>query len=134
MEKKLVLHFPNALVDKPIISNLVRKFDLEFNILKAYVTPEEEGNLILELIGTEENLTNAVKHLKGLGVKVQSLSKQVEMIEEKCTHCTACVPLCPAGAISVDRETFTVKFNSKKCIACGICIKVCPTKARILKI
>lgn len=134
MEKKFVMHFPNSLVDKPIISSLVRKFDLDFNILKAYVTPEEEGNLVLELSGAEPNLDKAVDYLKGLGVKVQSLSKQVEMVREKCTDCTACIPLCPVSALVLNRGNFRVDFDSEKCIACGVCIKGCPTKAMVLRI
>ena len=56
MEKKLFLRFPSSLVDRPIISDLVKELDLGFNILKAYVTPEEEGNLVIEFTGTEKNL------------------------------------------------------------------------------
>ena len=53
MEKRFVMHFPKTLVDKPIMSTLIRKYDLDFNILKAYVTPEEEGTLVLALSGAE---------------------------------------------------------------------------------
>ena len=52
--QKIVLHFPYTLVDKPIIYKLTKDFDLEFNILKAVVNPEEEGLMVLELKGDEE--------------------------------------------------------------------------------
>lgn len=131
MERRLVLHFPRKLVNKPVISMLVRDFDLEFNILKANVT-EEEGNLVLELTGAGGNLDRAVKHLKELGVKVQSLSQQVEMRRDRCTDCTACVPLCPTGALEV--RDYRVAFESEKCIACGACIRACPVKAMVLNV
>ncbi|MCM8770125.1 MAG: 4Fe-4S binding protein [Candidatus Omnitrophica bacterium] len=134
MGKKLVLNFPSSLVDKPIISSLVREFNLDFNILKAYVTPEEEGNLVLELTGDEGKIGSAIRHLKGLGVKVELLSKEVEMIRERCTDCTACIPQCPVGALWMDKDSFQVKFSSEKCIACGICLKACPTRAMVLRI
>jgi len=133
MNKKLVLHFPTALVDRPIISGLVREFDVDFNILKASVT-SDEGNLVLELTGSENNVERAVRHLKSLGVKVQSLSKDVKMIKDRCTDCSACVPLCPVEALVVDGKTFTVNLESAKCIACGVCIKACPTRALVLRI
>ncbi|MCX6349024.1 MAG: NIL domain-containing protein, partial [Candidatus Aureabacteria bacterium] len=41
--RRVVLHFPSRLVDQPIISRMVREFKLDFNILKASVTPKEEG-------------------------------------------------------------------------------------------
>ena len=132
MERKLVLSFPRALVNQPIISGLVRDFDLTFNILKAYVTPEEEGNLVLELVGGKENLERAVAHLKKLGVKVQPLSRKVEMRKDLCTDCTACVPLCPTEALVV--KDCEVHLISEKCIACGACIKACPVKAMVLNV
>ena len=69
MERRFVMHFPSKLVDKPIMSGLVKKFGLDFNILKAYVTPEEEGTLVLALQGNEENLDAAIKDLKAMGVR-----------------------------------------------------------------
>jgi len=49
VSKRIVLHFPKRMVDRPIVSRLVKDYDLDFNILKALVTPEEEGLLVLEL-------------------------------------------------------------------------------------
>ena len=46
---KVVIHFPRDLVNKPIICRLVKDFDLEFNVLKAEVNPDEEGLMVLEL-------------------------------------------------------------------------------------
>jgi len=134
MGKKLILNFPPSLVDKPIISSLVRKFNLDFNILKAYVTPEKEGNLVLELNGNEDQVMKAIEHLLNLGVNVELLSREVEMERNRCTDCTACIPQCPVGALWLDRETYEVNFDSEKCIACGICLQVCPTRAMVLRI
>jgi len=134
MEKKFVMHFPGKLVDKPIMSSLVKKFGLDFNILKAYVTPEEEGTLVLSLQGGNENLDAAVKHLKELGVKVQPIGRDIKMVKELCTDCTACLPLCPVDALYRDKNDLTVKFDAEKCITCGICIKACPTKAMLFTI
>lgn len=133
MEKRFVMHFPKTLVDKPIMSTLIRKYDLEFNILKAYVTPEEEGTLVLALSGDEEKLTSAIRELKTMGVNVQSISSDIRMIKELCTDCTACIPLCPTGALYKD-ESQTVQFDAEKCITCGLCIKGCPTKALVFAI
>ncbi len=132
MERRLVLSFPRALVNQPIISSLVKEFDLSFNILKAYVTPDDAGSLVLELSGTRENLERAIGHLKKLGVKVQALSKQVEMVKDRCTDCTACVPLCPTEALEVRGDE--VVFVADRCIACGACIRACPVRAMVLNI
>jgi ferredoxin len=134
VSKRLVLTFPRNLVDKPVVYKLVKDFDLTFNILQARVTPEEEGLLVMELIGKKENYDKGVKYLTDLGVKIQPLSKDVTRNEERCTHCGACVVICPTGALSLDKGTMKVDFDSKKCIACELCVKACPPRAMIVKL
>jgi len=127
--KKIVLHFPLHSVDQPIVYKLVKDFDLQFNILKASVTPQEEGLMVLELIGTKENFDKGMEYLKSCGVTTQPLSKDIVRNEEKCTHCGVCVPVCPVEALTVDPQTRKVIFDNKKCIACELCIKICPPRA-----
>lgn len=127
--ERIVLHFPHRLVDQPIVYRLIKDFDLEFNILKAYVTPQEEGLMVLELTGDKENYDKGIAYLKKCGVKIQPLSKDVIRNEVKCTDCGACVPICPTGALAVDPITRKVHFYKNKCIACELCIKACPTRA-----
>ena len=43
--KMLSLRFPKQIVNEPIVVNLVRDFDLTFNILKATVYPRKEGKI-----------------------------------------------------------------------------------------
>ncbi|MDD5455202.1 MAG: 4Fe-4S binding protein [Candidatus Ratteibacteria bacterium] len=130
MEKRrLVLTFPASLVGEPITYKLVKDYDIVLNILKAQVTPEEEGKLVVDLQGTESNLKNAITYLKNLGVTVQPLKKDVRMNKDKCTHCTVCVTVCPTKALTVDRKTMNVQFIPEKCIACELCIPACPYNA-----
>lgn len=129
VEKRIVLHFPKELVDKPIVFRLVKDFNLEFNILKAEVNPKEEGLLVLELKGKTGDYEKGISYLKKEGLSVQPLSKDVSMDRLKCTDCTVCVPLCPTDALVKNPETFEVEFIKEKCIACGICIRACPYDA-----
>ena len=127
--QRIVLKFPHKLVDQPIIYRMVKDFDLEFNILKAYVTPKEEGLMVLELKGLEADLDKALEYVKSIGVSVQPLSKDIKRNDSKCTHCGACVPICPTGALVTDPLTRKVLFYDTKCIACELCIKACPPRA-----
>lgn len=129
ISKKIVLHFPKRLVDEPIVYKLVKDYDLKFNILKASVTPQEEGLMVLELSGKAANYDQGIAYLKSCGVKIQSLSHDVLRNEEKCTECGVCVPVCAGGALVVDSKTRKVIFDDKKCIACELCVKICPTRA-----
>jgi L-aspartate semialdehyde sulfurtransferase ferredoxin len=127
--KRIVLRFPKRLVERPIISRLVKDYDLEFNILRAAITPEQEGVMVLELKGNQTEYDRGVEFLIKAGVKIQSLSQDVTRNEERCTHCGACVTVCPPGAFRVDPKTRIVIFDNKKCIACGLCLPACPPHA-----
>ena len=129
ISKRIVLHFPHRLVDQPIVYRLVKEYNLKFNILKAYVTPREEGLMVLELSGEKADYDRGIKYLSSCGVKIQPLSQDVIRNEAKCTHCGACVPICPTGALVMDSLTRKVQFYDNKCIACELCVKVCPTRA-----
>ena len=129
MKKRIVLHFPTHLVDKPIVSNLVKDFNLEFNILKAEVNPKEEGVLVLEIQGKNNNVKKGMDYLRNTGVGIQLLSQDIVMDRDKCVDCTVCIPLCPTQALEKDPKTQKVRFKQEKCIACGICIKACPYHA-----
>jgi ferredoxin len=129
VSKRIVLHFPKRLTSQPLVYRLVKDFDLEFNILKASVTPGEEGLLVMELTGEQRDYDKGVKYLTDAGVKIQSLSQDVVRNEERCTHCGACITLCPSGAFSLEPGTRKVIFDNSKCIVCELCIKACPPRA-----
>ena len=129
VSKRIVLHFPRRLLDKPIVSKLVKDFNLEFNILKASVTPGEEGIMVMELTGDRQSYAKGIKYLTETGVKVQSLSQDVSRNEARCTDCGACITLCPTGAFSLQPKTRKVLFDSTKCVVCELCIRACPPHA-----
>jgi ferredoxin len=129
ISKRVVLHFPRWLVDQPIVCHLTRDYNLEFNILKASVTPKEEGLLVLELSGKQGDYEKGVQYLTEAGVGIQSLSQNVIRDEARCTHCGACITLCPVGAFEIDPSTRLVNFYDARCIACGLCLKACPPRA-----
>jgi ferredoxin len=129
VSKKIVLHFPKRLVDRPILYRLVKDYNLEFNILKASISPKKEGLLVLELSGKQKEYDKAIKYLTKNGLRIQSLSQNVIRNEKKCTHCGACITVCPASAFRLEPSTRLILFDNEKCLACGMCIKACPPRA-----
>jgi len=127
--KRIVLHFPKRMIDEPILFHLIKDYDLEFNILKASITPEAEGLMVVELKGDQKHYDQGVQYLLDSGVKIQSLGQDVARNEDRCTSCGACVTVCPAGALSQEPGTLIVRFNNARCVACGLCIKACPPRA-----
>ena len=123
------LRFPKETVDKPIVYYLVKKFDVEFNILKADVLPRKEGIMIIELKGSRENVKESLAYLKDIGVKVEKLSGKIHRDESKCFQCGACTGICPVAALSIERPSMTVVFDPEKCTGCGLCVTGCPVRA-----
>jgi ferredoxin len=126
VSQKVVLHFPQELVDRPIISDAVKRYKLEFNILKASIDPDEGGVLVLELQGEKKDVRQALSYLRGLKIGVQHLSKDILMRQERCVHCGACVAICPSEALLLNRARWQVEFITDKCVVCELCVKGCP--------
>lgn len=129
VSKKLVLRFPPDLVGKAIIYHLVKDYGLEFNMLKASVTPKQEGVLVMELSGEQKKYDDALHFLNQTGVGVEPLVNDVARLEARCTHCGACVTICPVDAFVVEAPTRRVDFLKDACIACGLCLNTCPVRA-----
>jgi ferredoxin len=129
VSRRIVLHFPKRIVERAIVCRLAKDFSLEFNILKALVTPEEEGLVVMELSGEQKEYDKGIKYLAETGVRIESLSQNFIRNEERCTHCGACITICPSGAFELDPKTRLVNFQDEKCVACGLCIKACPPRA-----
>jgi ferredoxin len=127
--KILILRFPATEVEKPIVCNLVKDYDLIFNILNAAVLPRKEGVMVLELTGTRKNFKDGVQYLKNQGVQVENASQEIKRIKKKCTHCGACTAVCPTKALYIQRPEMTVEFDQTKCSVCELCVLACPTRA-----
>lgn len=126
---RLLLHYPSRVVDKPIIYQLVKVFDLEINILKADISPEKEGSMIVEMRGSRDRHRLGMEFLQELGVQVQPLSRTVVRDGQKCVQCGYCASVCPTGAIYLQPPSLETIFELEKCVVCGSCVQYCPFKA-----
>ncbi len=123
------LRYPKETSDQPIIHRLVKRYDVEFNILKADIRPQRDGIMVLEMKGQKENVKQALEYLKSLGVKAERLAGKVRRDEGKCFQCGACTGICPVGALFIRRPEMEVVFDPEKCTACGLCVTGCPVRA-----
>ncbi|MBW1975707.1 MAG: 4Fe-4S binding protein [Deltaproteobacteria bacterium] len=127
--KVLVLRFPPEIVDKPIITNLVRSYNLTFNILKAQIFPRKEGLMVLELRGNKLDYDRGIEYLKRIGVRIEPIDQSIKRDDEACFQCGACTAVCPTGALYIKRPEMEVIFDSERCSGCEWCVKVCPAHA-----
>ena len=128
--KKLMLFFPKCECEKPIIYHLVKDHNLIVNVYRAKVTPEEEGYLVLDVTGTEDDIARGMDFVKTFNVTINYTGKGVIVDEYLCTHCGHCVTFCPTDALHItDMATREVVYVESKCIECMACIRVCPYNA-----
>lgn len=76
VSRPMELDFPARLVGKPILYELVKRFDLVPNIKRANVT-REFGYMQLELRGSAASMEAALAYLKKAGVGVAPIEKDV---------------------------------------------------------
>jgi len=129
ISKRIVIKYPPRLIDKPVLCDLSRDFNLDFNVLRAQVCPETGGLMVLEVSGESDNCESAIQKLEKEGISTQMLSSDIEWHEDRCTQCGFCASMCPSGALAADNETRQVTFDSEKCVACEYCILICPVQA-----
>ena len=128
--KNIILHYPRKLIEQPVISNLVKKYDLTINISRARIGQDEEGTMVVEISGAGDNLKAGLQYLREIGITFKPISKIIKRIEDKCTHCSACTVVCPSEALVIlDKSSMEVQFVEDKCTGCGLCIPACPYKA-----
>ena len=48
----------------------------------------------------------------------------INIIENKCDFCSACISVCPVDCIDVLANS--IKINNRLCINCNLCVYICP--------
>lgn len=124
-----VLKFPKETIDQPIICDLVKQFDVDFNILKADINLQQEGLIVLELMGHKAKVEEGISYLKSSGVVVERVAAGIRRDDDRCFQCGACTGICPTGALFISRPDMGVLFDPDKCSGCGLCVTVCPVRA-----
>ncbi len=73
---RLFVSFPEELVERPMIYELVKRFDVVPNIRRANVEAHS-GGVILELSGAPDARAAAIEYLEGLGCSVNRMEGDV---------------------------------------------------------
>ena len=73
---RLFVSFPEELVDRPLVYEVIKKFDVVPNIRRANVEGHS-GWLILEVNGDQSQLDGAIEYFEGLGCTVNRMEGDV---------------------------------------------------------
>ena len=126
MKKKVILSFPAEVTEHPIIYDLVKQFDLQFNIFKASIEAGKSGKLFLEFNADDDKLEKAFAYLEEMGVQISPIASKISYNHEKCIDCGNCASACVSQALTMKEPDWKLHFDSAKCILCKLCLKSCP--------
>jgi len=73
---RLFVSFPEELVDRPMIYEVVKRYDVVPNIRRANVE-QHSGWVILELNGAQDQLDASIAYLEELGCTVNTMEGDV---------------------------------------------------------
>lgn len=128
MIKKVVLSFPVDATDRSLMYDLVKRYDIRINMLKAEIEAGKSGKLLVELEADELLLEQGLVFLTDNGVTVSPLASKISYDESRCINCGNCASACFSHALTIGEPDWKLKFNPEKCIVCKLCLKSCPLK------
>ena len=73
---RLFVSFPESLVERPMIYEIVKTYDVVPNIRRANVEAHS-GWVILQLTGEQDQLDGAIAYLEGVGCQVNRMEGDV---------------------------------------------------------
>jgi len=126
---KIRLRFRPANTERPFVHLFATRFGLVFSILQADISPDKGGRLVLDLIGEESAIDDALKYTIEQGIDVQILSRVVRWDDRVCVHCGSCTAVCRTRALQLSPDTATLSFDNARCVVCEMCVSACPTGA-----
>ncbi|MFZ5351898.1 MAG: NIL domain-containing protein [Bacillota bacterium] len=126
---KLLLSFPQNIVNKAITCEIITRYGIYVNILHADIGISKKGKMILEISGTDKSIEEALGYLNENNVAYKELSESIFRKEEECVHCGACTGICPSEALHFNRNEWSVELDKEKCLLCSLCVRACPVRA-----
>jgi heterodisulfide reductase subunit A len=106
----------------------------------APISTMNEGIYIAGCCSGPKDIPDSVAQAMAAAGDALSLIKRGEIelepvislvIEEKCSGCGICIPLCPYNAISMIKTNgrYKANINPALCMGCGVCVSSCPSRA-----
>lgn len=129
MRTKMIMKFPRDLTNRCITYDLIKKFDLGLNILKAEINVKFEGYVVVDVQGHSKDLARGLAYLEHQGVVADLITNTIDIDHRLCVACGVCTGTCAVRALTLDRKTWALTYFEHRCVGCNRCVGVCPTRA-----
>ncbi len=127
MTKKVLLKYSAEKAGEPILASIIKETGTLLNILHAKFDAEG-GEILLAIDAPEAEARRVIELFEQKGIETKELKRAIQLDDEKCFDCGACLSLCPTGAIRLT-DDYSIELDEDKCIYCEICVPSCPVRA-----
>ena len=127
MTKKVLLKYSAEKAGEPILASIIKETGTLVNILHAEFSAEG-GEILLAIDAPEAEVNRVIELFEQKGIETKELKRAIQLDEEKCFDCGACLSLCPTEALRLT-DDYSIELDEDKCIYCEICVPSCPVRA-----
>lgn len=128
-KKQMVLfNFPKEESGHAITYDLIVKYQLKVNIIRASIDFNAQGFLLVEIEGPDATVLKALDYARENHVEVSIIDSAIKINKDRCVHCGACTAVCVVDALYLDKNA-QLNFDSMKCLDCKLCVTACPARA-----
>ncbi len=127
MTKKVLLKYSAEKAGEPILASIIKETGTLLNILHAKFSAEG-GEILLAIDAPDVKVNRVIELFEQNGIETKELKRAIQLDEEKCFDCGACISLCPTGALRLT-DDYSIELDEDKCIYCEICVPSCPVRA-----
>ncbi|MBN2110402.1 MAG: 4Fe-4S binding protein [Methanosarcinaceae archaeon] len=125
---KVKINISSEIVTKPILAESIVETGVLLNVSQAHFD-RSHGEVVADVL--EEHFEKIRHALVSRGAVVTRLDTPIELNEDECVDCGACISVCPTKVFSMDKD-YSLLVDTSKCIQCGTCVEMCPHNALAL--
>ena len=104
MTTKVILYFPSDATDKAVTYDLVKRYDLRINILRAEIEAGRSGSLLVDDRDRCIDCGNCALACFAQALTIGAPDWRLHFDPERCIACKLCLKSCPLGLF---RNEFT---------------------------
>jgi len=119
---KIVLKFPQRIMQNPLIADVVLETGVRINIDRALVDAST-GEIVIDV--PDEHVEEVAAAFRRRGAAVREMDTPIVFEEAECVQCGACVSVCPLEVFKFDKNGM-ISMDLKRCVLCKTCITMCP--------
>jgi L-aspartate semialdehyde sulfurtransferase ferredoxin len=119
---KIVLKFPQKIMQDPLLADVVLETGVRINIDRALVDASI-GEIVIDV--PDERVEEVAAAFRRRGTEVREMDTPIVFDEAECVQCGACVSVCPVEVFRYNKDR-AISIDLTRCVLCKTCMAMCP--------